>query len=293
MAPTSSASADEDGKPDAVDSSEVVISEASTSTQQQDDQPFPFMKLPVELRTKVYEHHLIVEGATIIKDHDQCGRDVVRVCASCQYHFESIKKYKSFDTTLFNLWTVSKATRQESLPVFFRYNRFHFGSVDYLSNFLSCISAISRRSIFSVSFTYQGQAPARAMRSLRQCVGLRRLTIQISYWTCGLCPLKDQIGHSGLMKLWGMNDLLKIRGITELEVFEKPALYPYYCRFAEQIPAFEKTLQILKMPHKAAQLTRQMNKDYPQSKAKPVRGKTNVKTRTEVKLAALETPTSH
>ena len=293
MGPTSSALADQDGKPDAADSSGIVNPENSTSAQQQDKQSFPFMKLPLELRIKVYEEHLLKQGTIVVKGALGFGNREVQICPGYQCRHDYIKTHETFDATVLNLWTVSKATLQESLPLFFRFNRFHFTSVDELLNFLSCIGPTSRRNILSISFTYEGGAPAQAMRSLRQCVGLRQLTIQISTMTYFIIPYDDRRRNSSQLKVWGMNDLLKIRGITELEVFERTASYPYHCRFTEQIPAFEKTLQILKQPHKAAQLTRQMNKDYPQSKAKPVRGKTNVTTRTEAKLAASETPTSH
>ncbi|KAL9011494.1 MAG: hypothetical protein Q9180_009188 [Flavoplaca navasiana] len=83
----------------------------------------------------------------------------------------------------------------------------------------------------------------------------------------------------------GLGDLLKVRGIQELDIIVPSALphSRYYSFNDEMSPeSFIKDLQVLKLPRSAASLRRQDEKDFPPEKARrTVFGKANVMTRSE------------
>ncbi len=67
------------------------------------------------------------------------------------------------------------------------------------------------------------------------------------------------------MKIYGLSDLLKVRGLTEVEVeLGTPEIDGFIRSFDDDLVVFKETLQVLKQPHSAAQLKRQEKKDYPQ-----------------------------
>ncbi|KAL6716254.1 hypothetical protein ACLMJK_005820 [Lecanora helva] len=251
-----------------------------------EEQHFPFMRLPLELRLRIYEMHLAIPGV-IASGAAYCidrGRDSPKRLDVCQIH----NRFRFdcdglFDKSLLNLWSTSKLVYQESIPIFFRLNHFHFGNFDYLHTFLSHVGITSRRNIISISFEYGGRSPVPAIKLLRECIGLKKLTIYLT-WSTEACRYGTD--SSNVPKLFGLADLLKIRGISELEVVphayrENIGNHSLLCR-----KAFEEALQVLKQPHKPAWLTRQYKKDYPQGNERMVFGKANVETRAEKKFIA-------
>lgn len=91
-----------------------------------------------------------------------------------------------------------------------------------------------------------------------------------------------------LMKLYGLRDLLRVRGIERLEITANDTVRQY---FHINIPTLEAALQVLKQPRKPAQLKRQDNKDYPPPKAtRATFGKTNFTTRMDKKTQSTPAP---
>lgn len=269
--------------------------EPSLSVEQSDDKPFPFMKLPLELRAEVYKQHLIMAG-TIASIGRVYPHPHLRIHLRnyCGIHEPPHHEDQNIDLSVRRLWAVSKTIYYEAIPVFFRYNDFDFETLDLVLQFLSQIGPTSRRNISSMSFNYTGKAPAKAIRLLKECVGLRSLAIRISHDITSVIPFRAFSYTYDLMRVWGMKDLLKIRGIETLEIKQEPPQYPStaYDAIHAKIPVFEAALQVLKQPHNPAHLTRQEKKDYPLKATRTVFGMANVKTRTEKKLIAAQAAVS-
>ena len=88
-----------------------------------------------------------------------------------------------------------------------------------------------------------------------------------------------------LKRLPGLGDLLKVRGIQELQIIVPSALpYSRYYSFNGDVSPefFIKVLQVLKLPRSATSLRRQDEKDFPPEKARrTVFGRANAMTRAE------------
>ncbi|KAL8959580.1 MAG: hypothetical protein Q9193_003585 [Seirophora villosa] len=209
--------------------------------------PFPFMKLPSEIRVMIYKEVLVAPSEvavhyrswwilhTTIEDH--AGDE--------EFHSPALTC---------RIFRVSKTIYAEAMPIYFGCNTFAFVSLDILS-VLNKLKPDFRRSIRSLSINFWGLTPAKTIRC----------------WKNEFLPL---------LKAHGVNDLLKLRGIEELKV-ENASHYAME-DFIKGWEAFVGALQVLKQPRNAVTLRRQDRKDYPPEKAKrTVFGKTNVTTRSE------------
>lgn len=240
------------------------------------EKPFPFMKLPPELRLMIYKEVLIAPSDIGI--HYDNWADML--LTTVEYDDHGSVYYSP--AAACSLFRVSKECYKEAMPVYFGCNNFLFSSLDALT-VLNKIKIEYRRSFKSFTINFWGLSPAKSARLLRGCTALRQLSLRMSYRT---------VRYSGsqflpLLNWDGVNDLLKVRGITDLKV--RPLDYActgqYLDKFLKGWQPFVKTLQVLKQPYSAAALRRQDMKDYPPKRAKrTVFGKTNVMTRSERKF---------
>ena len=147
--------------------------------------------------------------------------------------------------------------------------------------FLGRLSPNARRAVTSLELLYTGKAPALAFKTLATCVGLRRLRLIL----CGfetIILLRQQF--TGALKLPGVNDCLKLRGLTHVDIHQVPAHCPWWETYFTDINQFREALQVLKRPHDPVRLARLDKKDYPNRLHRSVFGKANVTTRMESKL---------
>ncbi|KAI4161826.1 MAG: hypothetical protein LQ342_004517 [Letrouitia transgressa] len=221
--------------------------------------PFAFMSLPVEIRRMVYKEILVMpdeicDGSWVPNRwHDPKTQPRVR-----------------------QFLLTSKTIYFESMPVYFGLNTFHFHMMSSMEDFLKHTAVDHRRRIRRVSFALYGYAPARSLKLLRECVSLQYLHVRAGI-------LSTHWGKNNmLMGAYGVNDLLKIRGIRKLEITcNDPPGY----RTPGDWDCFVGALQLLKQPHTPQFLRLQEKKDYPPDKAKRmIFGKSNVITRSEAKL---------
>ncbi|KAL9010984.1 MAG: hypothetical protein Q9173_004132 [Seirophora scorigena] len=230
--------------------------------------PFPFMKLPSEIRVMIYKEALVAPSEvavhyrpwwilhTTIEDH--AGDE--------EFHSPAL---------ICRIFRVSKTIYAEAMPVYFGCNTFAFVSLDILS-VLNKLKPDFRRSIRSLSINFWGLTPAKSVKLLQGCISLRKLLLRVGYRTIR-CWKNEFLP---LLKAHGVNDLLKLRGIEELKV-ENASHYAME-EFIKGWEPFVGALQVLKQPRNAVTLRRQDKKDYPPEKAKrTVFGKTNVTTRSE------------
>lgn len=244
--------------------------------------PFPFMRLPPEIRIMIYKELLVMPGTINIKWKFFFEEKILRIEESVRS-----KDGMGLDVCIDGksarqlLWA-SKTIYQEASTFYFGSNHFHFGSLNMLTKCLEHIKPDFRRLLRRITVRYMGYAPAKAMKALATCISLSELTLEICMSTGIL-----ERGYQGLMKLNGLNDLLKIRGLEKVTLdTEDIDSHPrhHFGTFSDK-DALADALQILKEPHDPAKLKRQEAKDYPKEKSqRTVFGKANVMTRTESRV---------
>ncbi|KAI4230056.1 MAG: hypothetical protein L6R36_000313 [Xanthoria steineri] len=237
------------------------------------DEPFPFMKLPLELRQMVYKE-LLVMPWPVIMDAPHCcyypGKHLTHVVHDDGHPHE----YCPLATC--QIRQVSKALHIETTPIYFGHNTFKFRNLNALSFFLTKLKSESRRSITSLIVRYEGGHPARSMKLLRSCFALRRLSINCTWGTI-------RYGQFPWYTIRGLKYLLQIRGIQTLEL-KKPTPSEHFSWEAYRMEWQEllEALQVLKQPYTEAAIRRQDKKECPPEKAKrTLFGRANVVTRAE------------
>ncbi|KAL8892244.1 MAG: hypothetical protein Q9192_005641 [Flavoplaca navasiana] len=246
------------------------------------EKSFPFMKLPPEIRNTIYEMALFVHEPVCI-DLVWPGSDWYRRPSGVR---GGLRTTRHSPRETCQLLLVCKDVYLEASHLYFRNNIFYCYGVGSLGEFLTKLTIQQLRNIRSLSFHFSdGHAPAKAMRLLQGCVSLRDLTISFTRYTLHEFGLRMP---ESLQRLPGLGDLLKVRGIQELQIIVPSALpYSRYYSFNDEVSpeSFIKDLQVLKLPRSAASLRRQDEKDFPPGKAKrTVFGKANVMTRSEKAL---------
>lgn len=230
----------------------------------QELQPFPFMKLPPEVRLMIYRQHLATLGIIDIRSPHRDG-DAVLLRQDCGLHQPPHCVYKPLDRSIRGLLTVSKAVYNESVLTLYRHNTFHFPDFDALYRVLRRLHVECRHSILSISLYYSGGRSTKSIRLLQGCIGLRRLSLIFNPYS--LCDRVDA------MEVYGLEYLREIRGIEELKITQE------YWRSSPGISAafhsLEKALQVLKQPRPAAQSEKQKKRDS----SEPAYGRPNVMTR--------------
>lgn len=239
------------------------------------EKPFPFMKLPPELRQMVLKE-LLVQAHDIVIFNVSWQLEYsakIRSLTDLSHRLSHWASHSPAETC--QIFRVSKMCYNEAMPIYFGCNRFRFETLDLMS-LLDKLKVDYRRNIKSLSINFWGHFPAKATRILRACTALRRLHLHISFRTLRY----SNAGFFPVLKSSGINDLLKVRGIVELEVTKLEI--PFIDMKMEGWEPFLEALQVLKQPYSAAAIRCQNTKDYPPDKAKRVVfGKANVVTRSE------------
>ncbi|KAL8861965.1 MAG: hypothetical protein Q9178_001835 [Gyalolechia marmorata] len=224
-----------------------------------EDSAFPFMELPLEIRTMVYEEVLLASPSiSIMTQH--------------------LPAYMGYSPPTTELLRASKTLYHEATSIFYGRNLFEFLDLDALDGFLTKFSIQQRRMITSIALGIWGITPAKSVRLLQGCVSLRHLKVKVLLNTLdGYYP-----NRPGQPRAAGIQGLLDVRGIRELDV-----TLPTFVNIEDdqQREAFErlkKALQVVKLPRSVASMRRQGAKDFPPEKAKrTVFGRANVLTRSE------------
>lgn len=209
--------------------------------------PFPFMKLPPELRMMVYKFHFFqkpdhLEGSRCW-DPKLCG--VGKPCCSAQVND---------GVPIQRLWMASKTIYYEAMPLFFSTRIFNFENIERLGQFLVTIGSYHRQHITAVAFTYEKAASTdvfevhEAFRLLGECPNLAKLFIHMHshhIWKKHAMP--------------GSKTLLKIRGIKKLGISFFDAYWMTYLYGLDLNSAKKKVtdkLEVLKNPHTPADMKR-------------------------------------
>lgn len=227
-------------------------------------QPFPLMRLPLEIRNMIYKETLIMPSPIMLEaGYGTWIKKKVYV----------VELSTPTQASICNLFQASRTLYRETIPIYFGHNTFKVDSFEGLTGFLTSIGPDYRRNIHSLDLTYSGKAPAKAMKLLTECIGLRSLRLCLTYGT-----LEHVRRACQLSKMNGAKDLFRLRGIEQV-VLDDRELSPTYNWL--DFDQFKKDIEVVKMPHTEAQLKRQEQKDYPHKATRTVFGKANVMTRTE------------
>ncbi|KAI4222672.1 MAG: hypothetical protein L6R36_005980 [Xanthoria steineri] len=210
--------------------------------------PFPFMKLPPELRVMVYNYHFF-----------QPIEHLSRLCwatvepgdvAKCKPG-GPICRLASVNNRVHmgNLWVTSKEIYHEAMPIFFSTHYFQFASLETLGHFLTTIPYYHRQYITKLRFNYLKTSKTKSFdiqqtfRLLSECPNLVELVVGVS---CDNLFRSDRnIGPKTLLQVRGMETV-------EMRFIDIPGLYiPEHLatRFSERI-------SILKEPYSPAETKR-------------------------------------
>lgn len=256
-------------------------------SQEIDEEPFPFMRLPIEIRNMIYTELLVQSvPVTIYASHtypEGCRRAVVTPAYRRRWGtFNGAARQTSFSPEVFRqLSLTSRGIYRESASIYFAHNTFEFEDLECVPKFLGKLSSDSRRAIATIKLSYVGKAPAAAFKMLATCVGLRRLQIMLEEYDTFLLMRRS---HRSVMKLTGLGDCLKLRGLTHVAVDRHGCEQDFIEEFYADLPKFREALQVLKQPQDPARLARLDKKDYPNKLHRSVFGKANVTTRMENKV---------
>ncbi|KAL8889599.1 MAG: hypothetical protein Q9215_003159 [Flavoplaca cf. flavocitrina] len=222
----------------------MSLATARSIDQTEEQAPFPFMKLPAELRVMVYQYHFF-QSAEHLAGHCEFARE--RACGSggpaCRLGI--VNEY----VHLGNLWITSKAIYHEAMPIYFSTHDFHFSCIGDLFKFLTTIPYYHRQHITKLSFVYTNGC--RIPKSAR----IDNFDIHQAFRLLSECPNLIELGIclSGFetnrifQSQWGLKTLLKLRGIERLTLEEVDG-------WADaQITSLDRSLSVLKGPYSPAE----------------------------------------
>ena len=257
------------------------------------DQPFRLMDLPLELRSMIFRQFLVMPGPVLFSR--LAYKQMAPFARSGSVRVEDLRRRTYEDeeyiesamirqSSLLNIFSASKTIYRETVPLYFGCNEFDFYSLDYMDQFLGKIGAEYRWQIASITVDYDGKAPAKAVKRLTECVGLRRLTLNITTHSFGRIDPRTP----NEARLVGMNDLLRIRGLDRIDLKTVGGKYVYFTTklfLVESLAdSLREHLEVLKLPRDPKQLKRQERKDFPTKSKRTVFGAANVVTRSEKQL---------
>lgn len=278
--------------PDSAPASETEIALTNDHEEVPDQQPFRLMDLPLELRTMIFKHFLVMPGPVLFRStgwKQLAPFAELGSVGSAANHRRPYNDLMGLDESskirqggLLNLFSASKTIFRETVPLYFGCNQFDFQTLDCMKNFISKVGAEYRWQITSITVGYFGRAPVKAIKRLNECVGLRELTL---YNDCfSLAPFySDKLPE---VSLAGMRDLLRIRGLDKIDVVmdDQEWFFGYTPPPGSIIDGLKKQLEVLTKPRDPRQLTRQEKKDFPTNAKRTVFGAANVVTRSEKKM---------
>ena len=215
---------------------------------------FPFMRLPLELRTIIYKMHFsqAAEFTPFLSP---------RSCLISPG--ELFGKPNGFWTSnegvpVRLLWTLSKGLYHEAMPVYFQTTRFTFNSLESLAHFLNVIGPYHRQHVTSVNLnssrfdssmdgehhvsdaeTYAG---LQALKLLRKCPALRHMQFNLPIVPYQLAETSELF-----------RAMLKIRDLKSVDI--EPVADEYGTPDDHLMKIHEhngQVLQMLKQPHRPA-----------------------------------------
>jgi len=177
-----------------------------------------FMKIPLEVRVKIYHLILKVSGFRLLVGNRSfvAHDEKVPIWETRSQDALTMPPVQEFLALL----SVNKDIFEEAMPEFFRQNHFQFTDMGSLKKFFHNVGPIRRKHMRNVSLHYDNLSVAAAgARLLTESDTLQKLTLIMS-------ARKDPAGHfminhsrrkfAALSKIPGFSSLKRLRGIKQL-----------------------------------------------------------------------------
>ena len=248
---------------------------------------FPFMRLPLELRTIIYKMHFAQAAKiTSLPSPRSCLVSVEEPA------FQSRGVWTSNEGVPVRLlWTLSKDLYHEAMPLYFQTTEFTFNSLESLAHFLNVIGPYHRQHVTCVNLnssrfdssmdrghvsdseTYAG---LQALKLLRTCPALQHMQFNLpivpyhladtSEWFRAILKIRDlksvDIKPVNDKTYWPRDDHMRIRGHNRQVHIRPVNLHDYHWRDDHmKIREHNKqVLQVLKQPHRPAAIKKREDK---------------------------------
>ena len=266
----------------------------SLPTPQEHQEPFRLMDLPTEVRRMIFKE-LLVMNRSILLLRDMIVESkgqveyVPRPRAFIHTEPEKFPPHRTIDEAnmviqrdFLNIFTANVALYRETAPVYFGLNTFYFQTLDLFDWFIGKIGAEKRWMLARVRISHIGNTLARAIKSLNSCLRLRELTLDLE--PTSAAPTHKYNPAPAQLQLWGMKDLLKLRGLTKLKLTRPDYVYiGMSCITGTALKKLTKDLearlQVLKQPVNPKTIKKQEMLDFPAKKMRTRFGLANVVTR--------------
>ena len=230
--------------------------QAPQAAQQPPVVPFPFMKLPLELRTMIYRIHF----AQPAEPHHLKSVDLMP--SLCLFDDPPLRpcpfRMVNGGVPVRVLWTLSKDIYHEAMPLYFKNTEFTFNSLESLAQFLDKIGPYHRQHVSSVNLNItafdfsmardnclsddQTYAGLQAVKLLRSCPALRRMKFSLP-------PTVSHMAETSEL----FRAVLKIRGLDFVDVYRSRSWPgPGAADLIQVQEHNEQALQVLKRPYRAA-----------------------------------------
>lgn len=202
------------------------------------------MVFPPEIRNIIYHALLIMPSAISV----QSGRVASAIIPGVKQGWHSLGiEWIIHQTDVTGLSLTCKTIYRETVPLYYSQNTFQFTDSINLKKFTDKLGPEPRRYVTKLSIVWTGVALARAAETLGTFTGLRKLELDIK----SLYTFKKSTDPNVQLKIYGLRDLLRIRGLDILEV--------QFCSLVqsvdtstqctkEQEDAFMRSLEVLKQP---------------------------------------------
>ncbi|KZF19253.1 hypothetical protein L228DRAFT_271498 [Xylona heveae TC161] len=191
--------------------------------------PFPFLKLPAELRNEIYHYHLLAsekikptlpDDTSFVRTHlARCplNSHMVRGRIKCTDCFSGNEEIIRIPPSSLSLLLVNKQIYNEALSIFYHENHFVFANTGELGNFLKAIGPKRRKFISKLTFGF-GWGAHQAFKLLAESLFLKELHINMDLNQRHLGVHHKYFVPSMMRLATGMPALSKLRGLEIVEL---------------------------------------------------------------------------
>ncbi|KAI1281331.1 hypothetical protein F5Y07DRAFT_395815 [Xylaria sp. FL0933] len=186
------------------------------------DAGFPgFLKLPREIRERIYEFYLRIDPTYLhaLIPHPKKGR-----CACAPHEPQAYAKFRPLNV---NLGFTSKQISNELLTCFYRKRVFHFPCACEMNHHLAN-NALLKSTLNYVKFHWCGERADLGIRQLQDMKQLEKMTVFVSKTTSRHCTPRERVireffdlkrnAVGNLPESLGWDELIDIRGLKFVEV---------------------------------------------------------------------------
>ena len=244
------------------------VAQADTQAPQAPQGPpfvsFPFMKLPLELRTMVYKMHF----AQPPEPHFVMAPELKPL--GCRLHTDPFRRcaFRTINggVPVRVLWTLSKDIYHEAMSLYFQATYFMFKSLKSLAHFLKVIGPYHRQHVTSVSLEnpkFDSSKPGvislsddeihtglQGLKLLRECPALRHMKFDLPVTKSHLA--EDSELFRAMLKIRGLTTV-EIYGYWEREVFKDINPFKIHLRHTD-------IRQVMKQPYRPAVIQKREEK---------------------------------